>query len=109
MRRAEALRDAWGEVKEHVDQRVRQLEDAVRLAETAAHLKAGGDTPAEVRLEAGSWKGAASRKCEYWRNAPPPLVEIVRSVKGGVKGSAYTFTASRTEPTLFRFRRSAPQ
>ena len=60
----------------------------------------------ETKLEAGAWKEATSKKCDYWRDAPVDLVETVRKSKGGIKGTVHHFTASTTEPTLFRFKRS---
>jgi hypothetical protein len=35
------------------------------------------------------------------------LVAKVRAIKGGFKGQVHHFTASTTEPTLFRFKRSS--
>jgi hypothetical protein len=59
----------------------------------------------ESRLKTGPWKQAASKKSDYWRDAPDDLVNAVRSVKGGIKGDEFHYTASLTEPTLFRFKR----
>ena len=67
------------------------------------------DGELETRLEVGPWKEAASKKCDYWRDAPPDLVDQVRKMKGGVKGKDHHFTASGTEPVLFRFRRGQKQ
>ncbi|MDG6990620.1 MAG: hypothetical protein JRM99_04280 [Nitrososphaerota archaeon] len=83
--------------------RVKELTEALavaRLAESTA-----GEPDLEARLEAGPWKEAASKKCDYWRDAPANLVESVRAAKGGIKGENHHFTASMTEPTLFRFAR----
>jgi hypothetical protein len=63
--------------------------------------------PLESQLEALPWKEAASRKCEYVRDAPVDLVEKVRASKGGIKGKDHHFITSSTEPTLFRFKRGS--
>ena len=60
----------------------------------------------EKRLEELAWVEAASKKCDYVRDGPADLIEAVRKSKGGIKGTAHHFTASTTEPTLFRFKRS---
>jgi hypothetical protein len=57
------------------------------------------------KLEALPWVPARSGKCDYVKDAPPQLVEAVRGSKGGVRGDVHHFTASATEPTLFRFAR----
>jgi hypothetical protein len=57
------------------------------------------------KLEALPWVPARSGKCDYVRDAPLELVEAVRGSKGGVRGDVHHFTASATEPTLFRFAR----
>jgi hypothetical protein len=57
------------------------------------------------KLEALAWVPARSGKCDYTKSAPPELVAAVRTVKGGIRGDRYHYTASSTEPTLFRFRR----
>ena len=67
---------------------------------------AARDAELEKELEAGPWKEAASKKCFYWRDAPDGLVQKVRAAKGGIKGQTHHFTASSTEPTIFRFKRS---
>ena len=85
--------------------RVKELTEALavaRLAESTAR-----ESDLEARLEAGPWKEATSKKCDYWRDAPSDLVQAVRSTKGGIKGQGHHFTSSMTEPTLFRFKRGA--
>jgi hypothetical protein len=57
------------------------------------------------KLEALAWVPARSGKCDYVKDAPAELVAAVRTVKGGIRGDRYHYTASSTEPTLFRFRR----
>jgi hypothetical protein len=57
------------------------------------------------KLEALAWVPARSGKCDYTKSAPPELVEAVRGTRGGVRGSSYHYSASMTEPTLFRFPR----
>ena len=92
--------------EERAAARVKELTEALavaRLAESTA-----GELDLEARLEAGPWKEAASKKCDYWRDAPSDLVQAVRTMKGGIKGQSHHFTASMTEPTLFRFKRGAP-
>ena len=64
------------------------------------------ETRIEVELETLPWKEAASKKCDYVRDVPADLVEEVRSTPDGVKGKLHHFTASKTELTLFRFKRS---
>ena len=89
------------ETERHAAARVKELTEALavaRLAESTA-----GELDLEARLEAGPWKEAASKKCDYWRGAPSDLVQAVRTMKGGIKGQVHHFTASTTEPTLFRF------
>jgi len=63
--------------------------------------------PLESQLEALPWKEAASKKCDYLRGAPADLVEKVRATKGGIVGKGHQFTASKDEPTLFRFVRGS--
>jgi hypothetical protein len=57
------------------------------------------------KLEALPWIPAKSGRCDYTKSAPPELVAAVRASKGGIKGDLHHFTASATEPTLFRFPR----
>ncbi|MDG6910774.1 MAG: hypothetical protein JRN18_00290 [Nitrososphaerota archaeon] len=101
--RIEARLSEAQEAEKHAAARVRELTEALavaRLAESTA-----GESDLEARLEAGPWKEATSKKCDYWRDAPSDLVQAVRSTKGGIKGQSHHFTAAVTEPTLFRFRR----
>ena len=101
--RIESRLEEAQEAERHAAARVKELTEAlavVRLAESTA-----GESDLEARLEAGPWKEAASRKCDYWRDAPSDLVQAVRQSKGGIKGQTHHFTASTTEPTLFRFKR----
>ena len=91
------------EAERHAAARVKELSEALavaRLAESTAE-----ESGLEVELERLVWKEAASKKCDYVRDAPANLVESVRAAKGGVKGQVHHFTASMTEPTLFRFAR----
>jgi hypothetical protein len=99
----------WGEVKAYVDKRFSEHEEAVRIVKAAESVAKEAVQSAEVekRLEAGAWKEAASKRCDYWRDAPADLVETVRKAKGGVTGQTHHFTASATEPTLFRFKRGS--
>jgi uncharacterized small protein (DUF1192 family) len=86
-----------------LNQRIAALDEEITKSSHAAKPNASAEF--EMRLEAGPWKEAASRRCDYWRDAPADLVEKVRAAKGGLKGVTHHFTASTTEPTLFRFRR----
>ena len=76
-----------------------------RAAELRVLLKDDQDTELIAKLEGLPWVAARSGKCDYVKNAPLELVEAVRATKGGIKGDSYHFTASTTEPTLFRFAR----
>jgi hypothetical protein len=76
-----------------------------RAAELRELLQDERDTELIARLDGLPWVAARSGRCDYVRDAPTELVEAVRAVKGGVRGSAHHFTASATEPTLFRFAR----
>ena len=107
--RIEASVGAWEEIESYAAGRVkdkREALEAARLAESNAG-EVGRAAQIETRLEAGPWKEATSKKCDYWRDAPSDLVQAVRSTKGGIKGQSHHFTASTTEPTLFRFKRGA--
>jgi hypothetical protein len=96
--KAATMLAAFREVAEFVQRRMKDLEDVARTQPAPA-------TDLEARLEALPWTEAASKKCFYTKNAPLQLVEAVRSVKGGVRGSAHHFTAAADSPTLFRFAR----
>jgi hypothetical protein len=96
--RAVTMLAAFREVAEFVQRRMKDLEDIAKTEPAPA-------TDLEARLEALPWTEAASKKCFYAKNVPAELVESVRRSKGGVKGARYHFTASATEPTLFRFAR----
>jgi hypothetical protein len=61
----------------------------------------------ESQLEALPWIEAASKKCDFVRDAPADLIDQVRAAKGGIKGKDHHFTASSSEPTLFRFKRGS--
>lgn len=89
--------------------RIKELTEALEIAKSAGSVVRETDeaTKLEVDLEGLPWKEAASKKCDYVRDAPTDLVEAVRKSKGGVKGASHHFTASPTEPTLFRFKRGA--
>ena len=63
----------------------------------------GNQITLEVNLEGLSWKQAKSGKCDFVRDAPLNLIESVRAVKGGFRGEHHRFTASKSEPTFFRF------
>lgn len=81
-----------------------------QLSTTGALAPKGNGTPKspealEAELEALPWKEAASHKCDYCREVRLDLVGAVREAKGGVKGEDHHFTASSSEPTLFRFAR----
>jgi hypothetical protein len=76
-----------------------------RAAELRDLLKDGRDEGVVAQLEALPWVAARSGKCDYVKDAPLQLVEAVRASKGGVRGDVHHFTASATEPTLFRFAR----
>jgi hypothetical protein len=91
--------------------RVKELTEALEIAKFAGSVVRETDeaTKLEVGLEGLPWKEATSKKCDYVRDAPPDLVEAVRKSKGGVKGASHHFTASSTEPTLFRFMRGPKQ
>ena len=98
------------EAERHAAARVKELTEALAMAKLA---ESGGrrlaeESDLETELEHLPWKEAASTKCNYVRDAPMNLVQAVRSLKGGLKGRAHHFTASMTEPTLFRFKRGAP-
>jgi hypothetical protein len=58
-----------------------------------------------AQLESLSWIPARSGRCDFLRDAPAELVAAVRSSKHGIRGPDHHFTASTTEPTLFRFAR----
>jgi len=64
------------------------------------------DQQLETKLEALSWKEAASKKCDYAKDVPGELVQAVRATKGGIRGKTHHFTATTDGQTLFRFRRS---
>lgn len=68
--------------------------------------RGSGTAQLETELERLPWKEAASKKCDYVKDAPSKLVEAVRFTKGGVKGKDHHFTAATDAPTLFRFKRS---
>ena len=87
--------------EERAAARVKELREALATARLAESTVKESDL--EARLEAGPWKEAISKKCDYWRDAPSDLVQAVRTMKGGIKGQVHHFTASATEPTLFRF------
>jgi hypothetical protein len=89
--------------------RVKELSEALEAAKSAEAIARDSDqaTVLEAELERLPWKEAASKKCDYVRDAPHELVEKIRAAKGGFKGSEHHFAASGTEPTLFRFRRSS--
>jgi hypothetical protein len=59
----------------------------------------------EQRLEALSWKEAASRKCDFVKDPPADLLAAVRGAKEGIKGQAHHFTAHATDAVLFRYKR----
>ncbi len=95
------------EAERHAAARVKELTEALamaKLAESGGRRSAEG-LDLETELERLPWKEAASKKCDYVRDAPANLVESVRTAKGGLKGQVHHFTASTTEPTLFRFKR----
>jgi hypothetical protein len=96
--KAIAMLAAYQEIMEFVRGRMKDFEDVATTQPAPA-------TDLEARLEALPWTEAASKKCFYTKNAPLQLVEAVRSVKGGVRGSAHHFTAAADSPTLFRFAR----
>jgi hypothetical protein len=76
-----------------------------RAAELRGLLRDGQDVELIAQLEGLPWIPAKSGRCDYTKDAPPQLVEAVRGTRGGVRGDAHHFTASTTEPTLFRFAR----
>jgi hypothetical protein len=96
--KAIAMLAAFREVSEFVQRRMKDLEDVAKTEPAPA-------PDFEAKLEGLPWTEAASKKCFYAKNVPAELVESVRRSKGGVKGARYHFTASATEPTLFRFAR----
>jgi hypothetical protein len=76
-----------------------------RAAELRDLLKDGRDEGLISKLEALPWVAAKSGKCDFLRDAPAELVAAIRSSKNGIRGPDRHYTASSTEPTLFRFPR----
>lgn len=89
--------------------RVRELTEALETAKSVGSVVLETDKTAklEADLEGLPWKEAASKKCDYVREAPADLVAAVRKSKDGIRGATHHFTAAKDEPTLFRFRRSS--
>jgi hypothetical protein len=87
------------------NQRIAAIDDELQHLEASQTISS---IPLESQLESLPWKEAASKKCDYVRGAPADLIEKVRA-RGGVKGKDHHFTASSTEPTLFRFKRGSIQ
>lgn len=102
--RLEEAQDA--ERRDHA--RVMQLTEVLVTAKAAQSVAKDADQTAQLekKLEGGAWREAASKKCDYWKDAPADLVAAVRKEKGGVKGNTHHFTAAADGPTLFRFGRS---
>ncbi len=97
------------EAKRLAEARVKELTEALTAARAAEAVAKQADEEAglETILEALSWITAKSGRCDYVRDAPPALVERVRAKgKDGVKGTLHHFTASSSEPTIFRFKRA---
>lgn len=109
VQRIQASVAAWEEVEQYVSGRAKDARgalDAALLVQSAAQ-ESDRAAQLESQLEGLAWVEAASKKCDFVRNAPSELVGAVRSIKGGVKGERHHFTASNGEPTLFRFKRSS--
>ena len=72
--------------------------------------KEASPTPAEMtdeqKLESLKWTAAKSGKCDFSKDAPGELVSSVRAAKE-IKTATHRFTASTTNATLFRFKRSS--
>ncbi|HEV2225700.1 MAG TPA: hypothetical protein VGR56_02715 [Nitrososphaerales archaeon] len=91
------------------DELIRRAKDLHDTARRIAREEKTSHIDLEGQLERLKWTPALSGKCDYSREAPAELVEVVRSSRDGVRGTAHHFTASKTEPTLFRFKRNANQ
>jgi hypothetical protein len=89
------------------DEFVRRAKDLRDTAHTIVREEKAARKDLEARLESQDWIPAKSGKCDFVRDAPAELVEAVRGARGGVRGTGHHFTASSTEPTLFRFKRSS--
>lgn len=95
------------EAQNRADVRVKELSEALAAAKMALSASKEVDQGAklEAELEALPWKEAQSKKCDYAKDVSAELVEVVRKMKGGVKGKWHHFTAANDSPTLFRFNR----
>jgi len=104
-----AERQVWLDFVQYVaafaNQRIAAIDDELQNPEAPQTIP----IPLDSQLEALPWKAAASKKCDYVRAAPVDLVEQVRASRGGIAGKDHHFTASSTEPTLFRFERGSNQ
>ena len=102
-----ALAESEASYLDDLAERLRARAKELRERPVATWQPHSGPVDLETKLEALPWKQATSGKCDYAREVPAELVTAVRSTKGGVKGNEHHFTASATEPTLFRYKRGA--
>jgi hypothetical protein len=99
---ASVKREAYAELRDQLSKRISDLDSALNAPEPKPIQSM------EEHLEAlQGFATAKSGKCDFLKNGPYDLVAAVRSSKDGVRTAKYHFSASATEPTLFRFRRNS--
>ncbi|MDG6910531.1 MAG: hypothetical protein JRN08_09200 [Nitrososphaerota archaeon] len=98
-------------IRDFVDGRIKQIEEAKSLVHREAPVPAStapaGDGSLEARLLKIPWSLAASGKCEYSRDVPAALLGEARKTadnKGELSGEKYHYVI-KPDGAILRFKR----